>query len=74
MTYLKADNGDLFCYDSNSLLTLKFHNGSWEMSELSYGALLGEGNVKPVSEKEAKKITEGKSPENIIEQYQNVLG
>ena len=73
MIYLKADKGDLFCYDAQTLTTLRLKNGEWEVSELTYAALMSEDSVSIVTEKQANEISKGKSPESIIEQIQNVL-
>ncbi len=73
MIYLKADKGDLFCYDAQSLTTLRFKNGEWEVSELTYAALMSEDSVSIVNEKQAKTISNGKGPEEALEQIQNIL-
>ena len=73
MIYLKAKNGALFCYDEGTTVTLTLKNGRWEVSELTYSALMTEEGVSVISEKDASGLFGGNSPEQAILELQAIL-
>lgn len=69
MIFLKANKGYLFAYDTSSSITLKFKNGKWELSEISYSVLFNDEDIREITHIEAKNIYKENEPQNVIDEF-----
>lgn len=71
MIYIVGGNV-LFAYDSDTGLTFKFGENGWDISDVDYNALIIEENTKTITEEEALKRTNGKTPNKILEDFMSM--
>lgn len=75
IVYFKlADTGDILaCTSKNSMITVWYKNGCWEMSPSSVWILEKDHKLERIGEKEALDICKGNSPKEVLEKILEML-
>ena len=74
IVYLKLDNEIVLAHTKkNSIITVWYRNGEWEMSPSSAWILERDNRLKEITENEALSLCDNKSPRETLERILEIL-